>query len=171
MGGGGGGVTSSFQMGDTPILPNGGYPHPSWQVWGYPHPSQWGGGYPSFLIEGTPSRLTVGCTLGKCWQEVDGGTPSWDWLGVHPPLGTVRLGQAMPRSVWLLRFPVGGLSCLSMLFEWHNSVRYVNFFIKFLLADYKLCVENVGLGLTKDIMEVLFCGSLVLDFRWRQPCI
>ena len=108
-GGGGGWVPPSFLTGGgTPSrLMGRGYPHPDW-LWGYP-------------------------------REVNGVPPGWDWMGVPPPPPagtgwryplppagtgwgnlpppppppprTVWLGQVMPLSVRLLRFPAGGLSC------------------------------------------------------------
>ena len=64
------------------------------------------------LLEGTP-------VLGRGIPGQDGVTlwPGHDWIGYPiqpdggvPPL-TVLLGQVMPRSVPILRFPAEGLSC------------------------------------------------------------
>ena len=135
----GAGGTPSFLKGGTPILP--------------------GGGYPSRLMRNTP--IQTDCVGGV-------PLPGWDWMGVPPtgtgwgypqlgldgipPQGTVTLGQVMPRSARLLRFPAGGLSC------WR-----INFSIEvFYRQNLNLLNETRHENDTWCLQEILHCTLRML---------
>ena len=80
------GVATSF------VMRGGGCPHPIL-------PNGVGGLTPSSTGKGDTPCLVL-----------DGGTPQLGLDGAPLPLGTVRFGQVLPRSVCLLRFTIGGFS-------------------------------------------------------------
>ena len=61
-------------------------------------------GVPQSQAGGTPIR-------GTPWPGQEEAPHQSGQDGVPPTLGQDTLGQIMPGTVWLLQFPVGGLSC------------------------------------------------------------
>ena len=83
-----------------------GYPIPVWD-WGTPP----GTGVSPAWDWDTPSHMGIGYPVG---------------LGYQPPAWDLSHGQVALRSVRLLRFHAGGLSCFSV-FSFHNQLTVLNF--------------------------------------------